>query len=169
MESFCVSVLRWKYRNADFWVSKNFNWNWNILKHFTMSKQQAVTRKLFGSSPDKSLLRLQNKSFLTEIYRDIQTFAFQVLQKCSSWMSRNRAVQAIFLTSTRNIFAGKFVKWVRFLAALREYILNNVERVEVCKMSESFRANLYFKLVSEWNKQNEWSFLLVFVGFATSC
>ena len=41
----------------------------------------------------KILLRLWNKNFVTEIYRNIQTFAFNVLQECSSWASRNDAVQ----------------------------------------------------------------------------
>ena len=59
---------------------------------------------------DKILLRLCNKNFLKEIYRNIQTFAFKVLEECSSWVSRNGPLQIFFLTSNRNMFAGKFVK-----------------------------------------------------------
>ena len=44
-------------------------------------------------SPEKSFLRLCDKYFLKEFYRNIQKFAFQVLQECSSWASRNGAVQ----------------------------------------------------------------------------
>ena len=88
------------------WISKNFN--------------------CFKISPDKRSLRLWNKYFLTEIYKIYKTFAFQVLWKCSSWASRYGAVQMFFLTPTKNMFLGKFVKWVRFLAVLREYIFYNV-------------------------------------------
>ena len=48
--------------------------------------------------PDKSLLCLWNKNFLTEIYKNIETFAFQVLRDCNSWASTNEAVQMFFLT-----------------------------------------------------------------------
>ena len=41
--------------------------------------------------PDKILLRLWNKNFLRELCRSMQTFAFKVLQECSSWASRNGA------------------------------------------------------------------------------
>ena len=45
-----------------------------------------------------------------EIYRNIQTFSFKVLQEWVSWASRNRAVQMFFLTPNRNMFARTFVK-----------------------------------------------------------
>ena len=54
--------------------------------------------------PDKALLRLWNKRFLKKIYRNIQTFAFKVLQECSSWASRKGAVQIFFLTPNGNMF-----------------------------------------------------------------
>ena len=47
--------------------------------------------------PHKSSLRLWNKYLLTEIYRNIQTFAFKGLPKCSSLESRNGAMQMVFL------------------------------------------------------------------------
>ena len=74
----------------------------------------------------KILLRLWNKHFLTEIYRNIQTFVFKVLQECSSLASRNGAAQMFFLLPNRNIFAGKLVKLERFLIVLREHIIFNV-------------------------------------------
>ena len=55
--------------------------------------------------PDKTLLRLWKKRSLKEIYRNIQTFAFKVLQEFSSSAPRNGAVQIFFLTANRNIFA----------------------------------------------------------------
>ena len=50
----------------------------------------------------------QNFSY-GDICSNIQTFAFQVLRECSSWASRNGAVQMFFLTPNRNMLAGKFV------------------------------------------------------------
>ena len=97
-------------------------------------------------APDKILLLLWNKNFLTEIYRNIQTFAFKVLQECSSWVSRNDAVQIFFLAPNRNTLAGKFVKSESFLAALRVDIIFNVKRVEVRKISEGFWIKLYCKM-----------------------
>ena len=57
-----------------------------------------IIKPLYHPSPepDKILLRLWNKYFLTEIYRNIQTFAFEVLQEYSSWTSKNDAVQMFF-------------------------------------------------------------------------
>ena len=97
-------------------------------------------------APDKILLLLWNKNFLTEIYRNIQTFAFKVLQECSSWASRNDAVQMFFLTPNRKMLAEKFVKWERLLAGLRQRIIFNVKWVETRKMSEVFWAKLYCKM-----------------------
>ena len=58
--------------------------------------QTASRLKEIIQSPSTQPLRLWNKNFLTEIYRNIRTFAFKVLQMCSSWASRNGAVQTIF-------------------------------------------------------------------------
>ena len=57
---------------------------WKIWKRFTSSKQRAALRNLFGLPltyfpPDKVLLPLWNKHFLTEIYRNLQTSVFKVL------------------------------------------------------------------------------------------
>ena len=38
---------------------------------------------------DKIMLLLWNKKFITEMYRNMQNFAFNVLQEYSSWASRN--------------------------------------------------------------------------------
>ena len=95
---------------------------------------------------DKILLRLWNKNLFTEIHRNIQTFAFKVLQECGSWASRNRAVQMFFLTPNRNMFARIFVKPESFLTVLREDIAFNVKWVEVRKMSEVFWVKLYCKM-----------------------
>ena len=58
------------------------------------------------------------------IYRNIQTFAFKVLQEGSSCASRNGAVQMFFLTPNRNMFA---VKSQRFLAVSPEHVIFNVK------------------------------------------
>ena len=102
--------------------------------NFSRSKQRTAFRKLFSSPRDKSILRLLNKNFMTNIYMNIQTFAFQMLRKCSSWTHRNRAVQIFFLAPIKNMFAWKFAKLLRSLAVLREHIFYNVEWIEVRKM-----------------------------------
>ena len=91
-------------------------------------------------APDKILLLLWNKNFLTEIYRNIQTFAFKVLQECSSWASRNGAVQIFFLTPNRKMLARKFVKSETFLAMLREHIIFSVNWVEFRKKALRYSA-----------------------------
>ena len=63
---------------------------------------------------DSILLNLWNKKFLMGIYRNIQTFVFKVRQECSSWASKNGAVQMFFMAPNRNMFAGKFVKSEKF-------------------------------------------------------
>ena len=60
---------------------------------------------LKGNHSSFPSLRLWNKNFLTEINRNIRTFTFKVLQGCTSWASRNGAVQMFFLTTNRNMFA----------------------------------------------------------------
>ena len=105
-------------------------------KTFYKHKQRSAWKKLLNPPPGKGFLCLWNKNFWMEIYRNLQTFAFQVLRECSSWASRNGAVQILFLTPARNMF----------LAVLWEYIFNNVEWVEAPKMSEVFRAILYCKM-----------------------
>ena len=125
----------------------------NIVKHFARAKQRRTLWILFSLPPsypsrEKTLLRLWIKNFVKEIYRNIQRFAFKVLQECSSWASRNGAVQISFLTPNRNMFIGKFVKLERFLAVLREHIIFNVKWVVVRKMSQIFRAKLYCKMCS---------------------
>ena len=110
-------------------------------KTFSEPKRRATLRKSFCVTPndpslDKILLRLWNKISLTGIYRNIQTFAFKELEECSSWASRNGAVQMFFWHQTEACFLEnlkqnniclycgnilfstsnelKFVKWVRF-------------------------------------------------------
>ena len=81
------------------------------------AKQRAALRKLFSlpQSPthppsDKILLRLWNKNFLTEIYRNIQTFAFKMLQECSSLASRNGAAQMFFSDTKQEHVCWKICK-----------------------------------------------------------
>ena len=124
---------------------------WKIVKHFRRPKQRAALRKLFSLNeppipPDKILLHLWSKNILREMYRNIQTFAFKVLQESSSWASENGSVQMIFLTPNRNIFAGKFVNWESFLAVFWEHVIFNFKRVQICKMGEVFWAKLYCKI-----------------------
>ena len=128
---------------------QKFQLKWKIVKHFARSKQRTALRNLFSlppthPPPDKTLLHLGNKIFFKEIYRNIQTFAFKVLQECSSWVSRNDAVQIFFLTPHRNMFARKFVKSERFLAVLGSILFSLSTELRIilaklyCKMCDLF-------------------------------
>ena len=56
---------------------------------------------------DKTLLRLWNKNFLTEIYKNITTFSLsKCLKNVGSWASRNGSVQMFFSGSKQ-----KYVCW----------------------------------------------------------
>ena len=96
--------------------------------------------------PDKILLRLCNKNSIMEMYRNMHTFIFKVLEECSSWASRNDAVQMFYLAPKSKMLAGKFVKWERFLVALWKHDIFNVKLVDILKMRGGFRANLYCKM-----------------------
>ena len=140
---YCHIILYWEKVTS---YEKYYLWRPNCLEHFNVSMRLIDVSKCWkvAEFPKifqvESFLRLWNKNALTEI-RNIQTFSFQVLRECSSWAYKNGAMQMFFLTSTRNVFAGKFVKWVRFLVALQEYNFYNVEWVEVRKMIEFFERN----------------------------
>ena len=84
------------------------NWQsvtWKIVKNFARPKQRATIRKLFSllpltKSPDQILSFLWNKNILTEIYRNVQTFAFKVLRECSLRASRKGSMQCYFWHQT---------------------------------------------------------------------
>ena len=124
----------------------------------TRPKQPAGLRKLFSPPPDKKFLRIWNKNFITEIYRNMQTFAFQMFWECSSWAFRNSAGQMFFLTHTRDMFVGKLVNWLRFSAVLQKYFFT---------MLSELRFKKWVSFLSETIWKNEWSFLLILVGFET--
>ena len=116
----------------------------NRLKNFIQSPPPPPPHPTPTPPPrDKTLLRLENKIFLKEIYRNIQIFAFKVLQECSSWVSRNDAVQIFFLTPHRNMFARKFVKSERFLAVFGSILFLLSSELG---MTEVFLAKLYCKM-----------------------
>ena len=96
----------------------------------------------------KTFYAFGTKVFLrryTGIYRELSL-------KCSENVVLGRLEMVLrkyfFLRSARNIFAGKFVKWVRILAVSWEYIFYNVERIEVRKMSRFFERNFIVKWVT---------------------
>ena len=71
----------------------------------TASRVKKIIKPLYHPSPepDKILLRLCNKYFLTEIYRNIQTFAFKVLQEYSSWTSKMMQCKCFSDTKQKNV------------------------------------------------------------------
>ena len=97
---------------------------------------QPLHRPPLPTQPDKISLRLWNKNFLTQIYRNNQTFAFEMF--LGYILGRKQIVQCrcFFLTANRKIFAPKFVKWERILTVLQEHIIFNVKWIEVCIVSE---------------------------------
>ena len=117
----------------------------NNFKTFYECERVIYLKEIIQPPPDESFLRLSNKNVWTGIYRDIQTFAFQVLWECSSWASRNGAVQMFFLTQPK----------IMFLAVFWEYIFYNAEWVVVCKMIRGFWVKLYCKM-SDLSSQFCW-------------
>ena len=125
-------------------------------------------------SPDKTLLRLWNKNFLKEIFRNTQAFAFKVLQECSSWASRNGACNIFSDTKqkhdcckiceVRNIFgcvAGalsselRFVKWVTLFE--RNCIVKCVIFfANFCWLWDFPLENLKIKRNSDEDHRNAW-------------
>ena len=129
LENFSVSIL---------WMKVSTCWNIvefpkisiQIVQHFTRPKERAALRKLLSLSPTPPPTPNQIKSYYvsgpktilqryTEIYRHIDID--KVLQECSSWASRNGAMQMFFLTPNRKVFAGKFVKWEKFCCVAGAY------------------------------------------------
>ena len=99
--------------------------------HFTRPRQWFSLRKLFSLPPDKSFLSLWIKNFLTKIYRNILTFAFEVLRvhcKCFFWHQPETCLLENWLCYGSIFF-------------------NNVELVQVHKINEVFWAKLYCKWV----------------------
>ena len=101
-------------------------------------KQWATLRKLFSFSlpcilSDKILLRLCNKHFLKEIYRNIQSFAFKVLQESNSLK------QCKLFSDTKQ----KHFCW------------------KICKLRKLFSWDLgayYFYFQRSWDSHNVWGF-----------
>ena len=79
-----------------------------------MPKQRVALKgnylALHPSPPYKTFLRLWNKHFLTETYKHIQTFAFQVLGESSSWASRHGTVQMFSDINQKHVYWRKVSK-----------------------------------------------------------
>ena len=128
------------------------------------SEQRPTWRKSFCLIPihlpplDKRLLLLWNKITLAEMYRNIQTFAFKELEECSSWASRNGAVQMHFLTPNRNIFPGKFLSQKGFWLYCGSILISTSSELLFVKWVRVFEQNCIAKWVI---------FFASFVGFET--
>ena len=73
--------------------------------------------------------------FRKDIYRNIQTFALQVLREYSSWVSRHGTVQVFFLIPTR----------ITFLDVLQEYISIMLSDLRFIKWAGFFDWNFIAK------------------------
>ena len=158
---------RWKYRNAEKLLNfQKFQLKWKILKHFTRSKKQAALSKLLSLHPPlipqaKILLRLWKNIFLrryTEIYRHLLS---KWLKNAALGCQEMVKCKFFFPDTHRNSFAGKFVKWERFLIMFREHFIINIKWLEVQKISEVFWVKPYCKMTDLFAKFCWlWDFLL---------
>ena len=139
-------------------------------KTFRSPKQWSAWRKVFSTPPNKSFIRLWSKNFQMDIYRNIQTFAFQVLRdavlgrlervqcKCFFW----HQTETCFWLCCEGIFfimlsVLKFVKWVRFF--VRNSIVKWIFFASFCWLWDFLPENL--KLV------NKLHFLVQILFFGT--
>ena len=133
----------------------------------TFCKAQTASRlkKTIQPTPNHPFHPHQIRSYhvsdiFKEIYRNIQTFDFKLLQECSSWASRTGAVQIFFLAPNRNMFVGKLVKSERFWTVLQGHIILMSSELRFVKWVRFFVWNCNVKYVI---------FLLAFVGSETLC
>ena len=93
------------------------------------------------------LSKIVEQNFVEKIYRNIQTFALQVLQQYNSWASRNGAVSIFYLTSTRNMFVGKLLKRARCLVFLRSIFFTIMSDSRLIKSVRFFEQIYILKWV----------------------
>ena len=77
---------------------------------FSLSAHKYSVASASVKNVSSSTLCLWKKKVSYIVITNIQAFAFKVPLQCSSWASRNGAVQIFLLTPNRNMFAGKFVR-----------------------------------------------------------
>ena len=97
------------------WISKKFQLKWKLKYRYTRPKQWTPLTKSSRLPPSpnppyKILQRFLNKNPLNQIDTNIQTFASKVLQECSSWVSRNGAVQMFFSDTNQKHVSWKICK-----------------------------------------------------------
>ena len=136
------------------WISKKFQLKWKIVNHLMRPKQRASLRKLFSLPPisnpppsDKILLRPWKKKIwsYTEIYR-------QLLSKCCP-----------------NVFSGTKQKYVWWKICKVRKVFDCVTGAYYFQCQVSRGSKKEWGFLSETVLWKEWSFLLVYVGFATFC
>ena len=94
--------------------------------------------------PDKILLRLRNKHFLTEIYRNIQTFTFKELQECISWVSKNGLVQMFFLTPNKKYLLENLQSEKGFWLCSGSILFSIPSELRLVKSVRFFKRNCIF-------------------------
>ena len=115
-------------------------------KHFKIfyevQRTSHIKQIIQPTTRQKLSLRLWDKYFLMEIYRNIQTFAFPVLGECNSSASRSSAVQIFFPeTCLQENLQSKLT-----FGRVAGYVFCNFEWVEVRKIGEFSWAKLYDKM-----------------------
>ena len=135
-------------------------------KTFYETQTASNLQEMIHSSPrslpsDKTLLHLWNKHFLTEIYRNIQTFAFKVLQECSSWGGQEMVqCKCFFWHETETLLLENFWRQKGFWLHCGKILFSMPSELKLIK---------WVRFVAQNCIVNEWSFLLVFVGIKAFC
>ena len=149
----------------------------NILKAQTASRLKEIIYP--PSIPPPPDFVFWNKNFLKEIYWNIQTLAFKVLQECSYWASRNDVIQFFFWHQVKtclleNLWSGKgfwlccgsilfsmpseyrIVKWARFFE--RNFIVKClIFFASFCWLWDFLLENLKLKENSDDAHWNVWT------------
>ena len=112
---------------------------------YEAQKQRDTLTNLFSLLNTKASYVSETKIFWrSQAYRHLLFECFKNKILGSLEMVKCKCVP---LTPTRNMFAGKSVKWVTFLVVLLESIFYNFEWVEVLKMSKVFQGKVIVKWV----------------------
>ena len=110
------------------WISKKFQLERKIVKHFPRVKQRVALKKLFSHSTTPSINQI--KSYYASLTKILGV---------KKWCSTN----VFSYTKEKNV---GWKIWESFLAVLQEHIIFNFRLVEVHKMREVFWAKLCCKM-----------------------
>ena len=156
-------LICWKWLLKGNWATiLHYPWIPNYLEHFSVSVLLMELPKMLKNSCIFKTFSFQTfyeakviiqslptkqkvPASLEQIFSEGDSQEYLGIWKWSFGLLKMK-LSMFHLAPTRNMLAGIFVKWARFLAVLREHIFYHVEWVEVHKMSDVFSAKLYRKM-----------------------